>query len=73
MAASPPPLQRITFALIFVAAMLMLGMVLKPFWTQLFLAFLLASVFHPAYNRLCTRIRPWSWDCDQPPSLCGPT
>jgi predicted PurR-regulated permease PerM len=41
----------------------MLGRVLWPFWTQLFLAFLLASVFHPAYFRLCTHTRPWIASC----------
>jgi len=59
MAAQPSPIQRTTFLLIFLAAFLMLGLVLWPFWTQLFLAFLLASVFRPPYIRLCTRIRPW--------------
>ena len=57
--AVPPPIQRTTFFLIFVAAFLMLAGVLWPFWTQLFLAFLLASVFHPAYSRLCAPTRPW--------------
>jgi len=37
----------------------MLGLVLWPFWTQLFLAFLLASVFYPVYSRLNSAIRPW--------------
>jgi len=59
MAAPPPAIQRITFLLIFLAALLMLGLVLWPFWTQLFLAFLLASVFFPAYSRLTARINPW--------------
>jgi predicted PurR-regulated permease PerM len=39
--------------------LMMLGLVLWPFWTQLFLAFLLASVFYPPYCQLCVRIRPW--------------
>lgn len=63
MPAIPRPIQRITFALLFLAALLMLGMVLWPFWNQLFLAFLLASVFHPAYSRLCARTRPWIAAC----------
>lgn len=63
MAAPPPLIQRITFLLIFLAASLMLGLVLWPFWTQLFLAFLLASVFHPAYIRLSARTRPWIAAC----------
>jgi predicted PurR-regulated permease PerM len=63
MAVPPPPIQRITFLLIFFAALLALGLVLWPFWTQLFLAFLLASVFYPVYLRLCDRIRPWIAAC----------
>ena len=59
----PPPIQRITFVLLFLAVLVMLGLVLLPFWTQLFLAFLLASVFYPAYNRLCTTLRPWLAAC----------
>ncbi|MDD2463133.1 MAG: AI-2E family transporter [Desulfobulbus sp.] len=59
MALAPPTIQRVTFLLIFSFASLMLGVVLWPFWTQLFLAFLLATVFHPAYLRMTTRIRPW--------------
>lgn len=56
---APSPIQRITFLLIFLATALMLGVVLWPFWTQLFLAFLLASVFYPVYTRLCSHTRPW--------------
>ncbi len=63
MASPPPPIQRITFLFFFLVASLMLGRVLWPFWTQLFLAFLLASVFHPAYSRICTRTRPWLAAC----------
>lgn len=61
--APPPTIQRITFLLIFSLACLMLGVVLWPFWTQLFLAFLLATVFHPAYLRMTTSIRPWLAGC----------
>ncbi len=63
MPVTPPPIQRRTFALFFLAAFLMLALVLWPFWTQLFLAFLLASVFHPAYSRLCAKTRPWVAAC----------
>jgi predicted PurR-regulated permease PerM len=59
MAAPLPLIQRRTFAVFFLAAVLMLGWVLWPFWNQLFLAFLLASVFYPAYNWISTRTRPW--------------
>jgi predicted PurR-regulated permease PerM len=59
MAAPPPLIQRRTFAVFFFAAVLMLGLVLWPFWNQLFLAFLLASVFHPTYHWISTRTRPW--------------
>lgn len=55
----PPPIQRITFALFFLTALLMLGLVLWPFWNQLFLAFFLATIFHPAYSRLSSKTRPW--------------
>jgi predicted PurR-regulated permease PerM len=59
MAPSPPTIQRVTFLIIFSLAILMLGVILWPFWNQLFLAFLLATVFHPAYLRMITRVRPW--------------
>ena len=59
MASSPPTIQRVTFLVIFSLSFLMLGVVLWPFWTQLFLAFLLATVFYPAYLKMTTRIRPW--------------
>lgn len=63
MTALPPPIQRRTFALIFFAAFLMLGLVLWPFWNQLFLAFLLASVFHPTYRRIGARTSNWFSAC----------
>ena len=59
MTAPPPPIERRTFVLMFLAALLMLGLVLWPFWNQLFLAFLLASVFNPAYNWIGAKTRPW--------------
>ncbi|ADW16634.1 protein of unknown function UPF0118 [Desulfobulbus propionicus DSM 2032] len=59
MTSSLPPLQRITFLFIFLLALLMLGVVLWPFWNQLFVAFFLASIFHPAYSRLSSKTRPW--------------
>lgn len=59
MSPPPPTIQRVTFLLIFSLAFMMLGVVLWPFWTQLFLAFLLATVFHPAYLKMTARIRPW--------------
>jgi predicted PurR-regulated permease PerM len=59
MTTTPPPIQRITFALFFLMALLMLGLVLWPFWNQLFLAFFLATIFHPAYSRLSSKTRPW--------------
>ncbi len=61
--APPPTIQRVTFLLIFSLACLMLGVVLWPFWTQLFLAFLLATVFHPAYQKMTSTIRPWLAGC----------
>ncbi len=59
MPAPLPLIQRRTFAVFFLAAVLMLGLVLWPFWNQLFLAFFLASVFHPTYNWISTRTKPW--------------
>ncbi len=59
MASPPLPIQRITFLLFFLAALLMLGLVLWPFWNQLFMAFFLASIFHPAHTRLSSKTRPW--------------
>ncbi len=59
MASSPSTIQRVTFLVIYLLASLMLGVVLWPFWTQLFLAFLLATIFHPAYVKMTRRIRPW--------------
>ncbi len=59
MTAPPSPIQRSTFALLFLAATVVLGLALWPFWTQLFLAFFLASVFSPTYNRLRGKMLPW--------------
>nr|WP_320010800.1 AI-2E family transporter [uncultured Desulfobulbus sp.] len=59
MAPAPPTTQRVTFLLIFSFSALMLGVVLWPFWTQLFLAFLLATVFYPAHLKMTAKIRPW--------------
>ncbi|NLX18983.1 MAG: AI-2E family transporter, partial [Desulfobulbus sp.] len=56
---TPTNIQRITFLSLFFITTLMLGRVLWPFWTQLFLAFLLASVFYPVYSRLDSTLRPW--------------
>jgi len=59
MTSPPPPIQRITFLLVFLTALLMLGLVLWPFSNQIFLAFFLASIFQPAYSRLSSKTRPW--------------
>ncbi|MDR2551105.1 MAG: AI-2E family transporter [Desulfobulbus sp.] len=64
MAVPPTLIQRITFLLISFIAALVLGLVLWPFWTQLVLAFLLASVFRPPYIWLLTRLHaPWAAAC----------
>ena len=61
-AMAPPPTttHRTAFLLIFLGSLLMLGMVLRPFWQMLFLALVLASVFHPVYRRLLPKASPWS-------------
>ena len=55
----PTPLHRRTFTIAFLGSLCMLGLVLWPFWNQIFLAFFLASILHPFYLRLTTRVRPW--------------
>ncbi len=54
-ATPPPPIQRRTFGLFFFVALLMLVLVLRPFWHLLVLALILTSAFHPVYKRLVTR------------------
>ncbi len=55
----PSPIHRWTFTLIFLGSLLTLGLVLRPFWNQIFLAFFLASILHPIHVRLNARVRPW--------------
>lgn len=59
---APPPTttHRTAFLLIFLGSLLMLGMVLRPFWQMLFLALVLACVFYPVYRRLLPKASPWS-------------
>lgn len=59
MSPAPTPIHRRTFALVFLGSLFMLALVLWPFWNQIFLAFFLASILHPLYLRLSTRITPW--------------
>ena len=59
MSPAPSPLHRRTFTLAFLGSLFMLGLVLWPFWNQIFLAFFLASILHPFYLRLSSRVRPW--------------
>ena len=57
-ATPPPPIQRRTFALFFFFALIMLFLVLRPFWNLLVMALILTSAFHPVYSRLRIRIGP---------------
>lgn len=41
----------------------MLGMVLRPFWQLLILAFLLAGIFRPVYNWLSRWVSSWMASC----------
>ncbi|HDK43161.1 MAG TPA: hypothetical protein ENG91_01260, partial [Desulfobacteraceae bacterium] len=48
------------FLLIFFVAILLLGLVLSPFWQLLILAFLLAGIFRPLYSWLSRWISSWT-------------
>ncbi len=48
------------FLLIFFTAILLLGLVLSPFWQLLILAFLLAGIFRPLYSWLSRWISSWT-------------
>ena len=45
------------FAAAFVISILLLGLVLSPFWQLLILAFLLAGIFRPVYSWLRRWVR----------------
>lgn len=60
MAPSPTTTHRTSFLLLFFVSLVMLALVLRPFWPLLFLALVLTSVFHPIYKRLLPKANPWS-------------
>ncbi|CAK8716045.1 Putative PurR-regulated permease PerM [Candidatus Electrothrix aarhusensis] len=47
------------FTVVFLISVLLLGLVLSPFWQLLILAFLLAGIFRPIYNWLIKWVSPW--------------
>ena len=47
------------FTVVFLISVLLLGLVLSPFWQLLILAFLLAGIFRPIYNWLSKWVSPW--------------
>ena len=47
------------FTVVFLISILLLGLVLQPFWQLLILAFLLAGIFRPIYNWLNKWVSPW--------------
>ena len=47
------------FTVVFLISVLLLGLVLWPFWQLLILAFLLAGIFRPIYNWLNKWVSPW--------------
>ena len=62
---SSPPVETPTaaqtrfFLAILIAAALVLGWILWPFWQFLVLSFLLSGTFRPAYQWLGQRVAPW--------------
>jgi predicted PurR-regulated permease PerM len=55
--------QSSYFTVVFLLSILMLGMVLRPFWQLLILAFLLAGIFRPVYNWLSRWVSSWMASC----------
>lgn len=51
------------FTVVFLISVLLLGLVLWPFWQLLILAFLLAGIFRPIYNWLLKWVSPWMASC----------
>ncbi|MCI5158709.1 MAG: AI-2E family transporter [Candidatus Electrothrix sp. AUS1_2] len=47
------------FTVVFLISVLLLGLLLSPFWQLLILAFLLAGIFRPIYNWLNKWVSPW--------------
>jgi len=57
------PVQARYFFLIFLAASLLLGLLLWPFWQLLIFAFLLAGIFRPIYSWLNRWMSSWMASC----------
>lgn len=54
------PTQTRYFLLVFIISILLLGLILSPFWQLLILAFLLAGIFKPLYNWLSRWMSMWT-------------
>ncbi|WP_420209264.1 AI-2E family transporter [Candidatus Electronema sp. JC] len=55
----PESRQSKYFAAAFLISILLLGLVLSPFWQMLILAFLLSGIFRPVYSWLRRWVSPW--------------
>lgn len=55
----PESRQSKYFAAAFLISILLLGLVLSPFWQMLILAFLLSGIFRPVYSWLLRWVSPW--------------
>ncbi|MCW5198514.1 AI-2E family transporter [Desulfobulbus sp. F4] len=55
----PDRSQSKYFAAAFLISILLLGLVLSPFWQLLILAFLLSGIFRPVYSWLRRWVSPW--------------
>ena len=51
--------QSKSFTVAFLLSILLLGLVLSPFWQLLILAFLLSGIFRPVYSWLRRWVSPW--------------
>jgi predicted PurR-regulated permease PerM len=59
MQTAPASRQSKYFTTVFLLSILLLGVVLSPFWHLLILAFLAAGIFRPVYHWLNRWISPW--------------
>lgn len=55
--------QSKSFTVAFLLSILLLGLVLSPFWQLLILAFLLSGIFRPVYSWLRRWVSPWMASC----------
>ncbi len=56
---APNGVQSRYFTVVFLISILLLGLVLWPFWQLLILAFLLSGIFRPVYSWLRKWVSPW--------------